>query len=309
MSEIDVSVVIPCYSSGYWLYDLVREIIHNLNKIEKKYEIILVNDGSPDGGETSETLQLICSENPEVRGFDLWKNVGQHKAICCGLDYSIGNLVVVMDDDFQHPPDMISKLIENIENSDSDVIIGSSNVKQSLFRKIGARLVQSIIRPGRNLERGARITGFVIIDQRLIRHMASGRSSEPILSTMIFNATDKVGFMEVEAGDRISGKSGYSFSKLFNATLDNYFSLNRTPLRRIAIFGFSLAAISFSYILVLSYRFIFEQRPPAGYSSIMASILFFGGATLVSLGFLGEYISRLLVESKSADIYSVKKKY
>ena len=309
MSEIGISVVIPCYSSADWLSKLVGEIRTVLAKNNRSYEIILVNDCSPDNGKTSSEISSICSDHPEVRGFDLWKNVGQHKAICCGLDNSKGEIVVVMDDDFQHPPEMITNLIIEIENSDFDVIIGSSKVKQSLFRKMGANMVQSLIRPGRKIAKGKRITGFVAIDKRLIRHMSVGRSSEPILSTMIFNATDRVGFIEVEAGSRISGRSGYSFSKLFNSTLDNYFSLNRTPLRRIALFGFSLASISFAYVLILFYRFIFENRPPAGYSSIMASILFFGGSTLLSLGFLGEYISRILVESKKAEIYSIKEEY
>ena len=309
LTEIEISVVIPCYSSGEWLPRLVGDIRSIIGNKCKSYEIILVNDCSPDNGQTSKAISSICSEFSEVRGFDLWKNVGQHKAICCGLDHSRGDLVVVMDDDFQHPPEMIPNLIAEIENSDYDVVIGSSKVKQSPFRSIGARMVQSLISPGRNLSKGSRITGFVVIDQRLIGHMSSGRSSEPILSTMIFNATDRVGFTQVNAGDRISGRSGYSFSKLFNSTLDNYFSLNRTPLRRIAMVGFSLASISFAYIAILFYRFIFENRPPAGYSSIMASILFFGGSTLLSLGFLGEYISRILVESKRAEIYSVKEEF
>jgi len=302
------SVVIPCYCSGQWISQLVGEILDEFEKIKQSFEILLINDCSPDDNLTNDAIKKLCQIS-QVRGIELMTNVGQHKAICCGLDNAKGNTILIMDDDFQNNPKDISNMINNLEVSGNDVIIGTCKRKQAFYRSMGSIFVRKILRRGLNIPAGMSPTSFVLMNSKLKDTILSIKGANPILSPLIFKSTNLIGWETVSSENRKYGNSGYSYSKLVNATMDNYVAATKRPLRVYASFGVLVVFCSISFISYSIYLATIGGNPPPGYTSIVASIFFFGGFNILGIGIMGEYIGRLLSESITDPIYVIREEY
>ncbi len=215
--------VIPVYKSGAWIDELVSRIGAVMEREALgRFELILVNDCSPDTV-TWPAIKRNAEKHPWVRGFDLLYNVGQFRAIMCGLHQARGPFVLTMDDDLQHIPEEIPKLILAMqEDEDILCVIGQFETKQhNVFRNMGSLLYQKIINRVYGNPTNVKTTGFRIIRKELVEAILSCRTAKPQISPLLFSMTRKIKNIPVQHAPRAQGRSGYSVSLLVSTTFEN----------------------------------------------------------------------------------------
>ena len=301
------SIVVPCYCSGDWLPELVNRISSVMTEIGDKYEIILVDDASPDSKTWSE-IEGISRENAMVRGFRLMSNVGQYRSTLAGFSKCEGKFVITIDDDLQHLPEDIPILINEIRGDPNvDCIIGSfSEKKHSKFRNLGTSLIGAIFTKFYDKPRDLRVTAFRIMRSDLAKAALSHKSNKPNLMAVLLQQSKRVRNVEVSHEDRPYGSSGYRIKDLIGFTMDNVFAITNAPLRLLSISGF-LASIG--SLILMSYYFLLWQSggiAVPGFTTQVLLITFFGGATLFSVGLLGEYVSRIVTEVSGSEKFFIR---
>lgn len=304
-SPPEYSVVIPCYSSGRWLRELVESISGVLGEVH--HEIVLVNDHSPDH-ETWQTIEDLAREKSNVVGIDLARNSGQFAALMCGLAESRGDKVITMDDDFQHPPREIPKLIAGLDPA-TDVVIGAYERKSHrVFRNVGTRIMDWIFTNTYGKPRDLQMTSFRILRRNVVEAMLTFGTVRPVPGALILQSTARIKNVAVLHEPREHGNSGYSFGRLVASTLDNIVNASTVPLRLISGLGLISAGIAAFALVVYLLRALLTDRAVPGFSTTVLLITFFGGVSLLAIGVLGEYVVRLVVEAGHAPTYIVRER-
>ena len=304
------SIIIPVYRSQYTLEELCSRIKAVFaDQPGRDFEIILVNDSSPDA--SWEVMRKLHEVDNRIKIINLARNYGQHSAIYCGLQHFSGDYVILMDDDLQNPPEEIPKLIRAMDSDpELDVVFGSYNSKKhSLFRRAGSQLIGRIGASIAKRDHRIKFTNFRIIRARVARDMASIHVYQPRIGGLILQCTNKFGAPPVEHQSRQYGKSGYTFSRLFKDFLSIIIGSSTLPLKLISTFGLIVATLSMLSALVLVIRHFFRGSSVAGWTSMMVAISFFSGFILFSLGIIGEYLIRILMEAKKTPVYFEREKF
>lgn len=296
-----ISVVVPCYRSGKWLDELVFGISESLEDFSEDWEIILIDDASPDGGSTFREIQRLSKKFSVVRGVRLQFNVGQFRALMCGLSMSEGDIIVTIDDDLQHPPEEIPKLIKYLnENSEIDCVIGKYKSKRhGPIRNLGSKLIGSLLSTISDRPKDIVTTSFRAFRKPVKDSIISHKTVRPVMASIVLKSTKKIANVEVRHSERPYGKSGWKFGQMFLATKDLVFNSTTWPLRSFIYIGTITAILSFltgGYMLI---RYLGGTISEPGYTSIMLSMLFLGGIQLAGLGMMGEYIDRIISEVQS----------
>ena len=308
-SNIQVSVVIPVYRSARGLSELSRRVVAQLENMNIAWELILVDDGSPDNA--YEEIEGICSENPNVKGILLAQNRGQHYATLCGIKNAMGNYIVTMDDDLQNSPDEIPKLIAAIDSGFHIVIGAPEMVKQNSFRRLSSSLMQFMLEKLLNKPRGLRLTSFRCLSRKAADLIAEYEGIFPYMPALMFNAIPfrKITNVSVRHYTRKIGSSSYSFKQLLG--LASYLLINHSKflLRAVVITGLVLALIAIGMTLFFVVRYLVLRSSPVGWTSLAVLTTFFSGMLLVSLGIIGEYIGRIIDQSDRTSRYQVYKKF
>lgn len=297
MSGVEVSVVVTCYKSGQWLEQFVDEIVGVAKSLASNFEVILVNDASPDA-ETWAAIQKLSSRYPFVKGIDLLRNVGQFRALRCGLSFARGDIVVTIDDDYQHPPGEIPTLVNALRAApDMDVIIGAyEDKKHSLFRNLGSRLVGLIYRRAYGKPPDLEMTSFRALRAPVVSGMLQFGTSRPVPGAQLLATTNRICNVTVRHDDRQSGESGYGIGRLLSSTVDTLIHGTTAPLRLLSLVGGLAAVSSFLIAGVYLSLWIFSSAPVAGFTTLVLLVVFFGGMSLLSIGVLGEYVARVVGE-------------
>jgi len=308
VADIDYSIVVPCYSSGDWLAELVSRI-QAVMEGNGSFEIILVNDRSPDG-KTWEAIMELAAKHESVMGIDLLYNVGQFKATLCGLDHARGNFIMTMDDDLQHPPEELTKLISAMhENPGVDCVMGVYSTKHhSAVRNMGSRLVKSIMNRLYDKPVGVTTTSFRIMPADFAKTLVLYQIAHPQLGPLILSITKNIANVEVEHHDRKHGASGYGFIHLVRETLHSVINASILPLRWFSLLGFFTAGAAFLIAIFYFFRWAMGGAGVAGFTSLILAISFFSGMLLAGIGVLGEYIGRLIQEVTGMPRYTVAAK-
>jgi len=302
------SIVIPVYGSGKWMDELVERIGRVMSNMGKPFELILVNDASPDDV-TWPAIVCNAKRHGWVHGIDLLYNVGQFRASLCGMEQIHGgDYVITMDDDLQHPPEEIPKLIRAMEeHPQMQCIIGAYGSKRhSLFRNLGSRLVGLLFQSIYGKPKGLQTTSFHIMRRQLAQAITAHRTVKPVLGALILQSTRQLMNVEVEHHPRPYGKSGYRLARLVSHTLDNVFNSSTAPLRAISLLGFGIAAVSFVLGIVYFVRWWLGLIGEPGFTTIVVLIAFGGGVVLSSIGLLGEYIARVITEVTGPPRYIIR---
>ena len=304
-SSPEYSVVIPCYGSGTWLPKLVDAISEVL--ADTHHEIILVNDHSPDAI-TWSVIADLAARQANVVGIDLARNTGQFAALMCGLYEAGGEFVITMDDDFQHPPDQIPRLISTMDE-ETDAVIGAYEEKRhGGLRNLGTRVMDRIYREAYGKPPNLRMGSFRLLRRRVVDTMLSFGTVRPVPGALILQSTARIKNVTVDHHPRQEVFSGYSVRRLVSSTLDNIVNASTGPLRAISLLGLLSAAFA---VLALAYyllRALFTDRAVPGFSTTVMLITFFGGATLLAIGVLGEYVVRLVIEAGRPPLYVVRQR-
>ena len=286
----EYSVVIPVFNSELTLEPLFDGLKSVFASEQKKAQYIFVDDGSFDNSwEVLKQIKKQDNENITIVKFN--KNYGQGNATFCGLELAKGKFVITIDDDLQQPPEEIAKLIKTINAGNWDLVYGMFDKKKhSLFRNFGSKLVRKTA--SRFLDRPEMTTSFKIIKSEVVKKILVHKSNFIFVDELLWWYTDSISFVMVEHRKRKENKSGYSPSKLWRMFTNLLIFYSNFPLR-LMIYG----GLFFSIIFLVSIiGFLVSKalnNAPLGYTSIIITILFGTSIVLLSLGIIGEYISRL----------------
>lgn len=216
-----VSVVIPCYRSGPWLRELINRLVTALRPFEERYEIVLVNDASPD--DTWEVIARLTEENPQIFGIDLMRNVGQFNALMCGLEHTHGDVVVTMDDDLQHAPEDVPMLIEALDGDSAlDAVVARyEDKKHGGFRNLGSTIIDWIYRRAYGKPPDLRMSSFRALRRPVVDGMVSFGTVRPVPGALLLQTTRRIRNVPVTHHPRPEGTSGYKVGRLISSTFDN----------------------------------------------------------------------------------------
>jgi polyisoprenyl-phosphate glycosyltransferase len=305
-SIIDYSIVIPVYNSEKTIEELINRIENLFIGMSLSYEIILVDDCSVD--RSWELLKKIHSFNPKIKIIRLVRNFGQHNALLAGFNICSGKFIVTLDDDLQHPPEEITKLISKV-NEGYFVVYGkyppeNRNFIENFLSRSYQRLMHKILVIPNNLF----ISSFVIYRKETIQNIISIKSSYPFLPAMTIKSApiNKISNADVIHHKRKSGSSNYGLIKYFKYSLNLIVNYSSVPLIFVAAFGLLLSIISICFgFWIISQKLMDPTYGIMGWNSLMVAICFIGGAILMSMGIIGEYLRRILAETSHGQQYVI----
>lgn len=301
-----ISVCIPCYRSAKTLPKVVAAIREEFAKHEGyEYQMILVNDGSPDN--TFEVITQLCEEDENIIGMNLSRNHGQASAKIAALRYATGDALVYMDDDGQHPAEGIFRLVAKVEEGYDVVYAHFPKKKTSVFKKLTSDLHNKIAEWTGNKPKGIHRSSFVAWSRFALECVKNYHSPFPSAGAYLLCVTDKFANVEMEHKKRIEGSSGYTLKKLVGLWLNSFTNFSIVPLRLASFVGVSCAGIGFLFGIYVVIRKLLHPTVPAGYTSTIAILLFIGGMIMMMLGLLGEYIGRMYMILSNKPQYSVQK--
>ncbi len=301
-----ISIVIPCYNSHATLPSVISGIDGAMQHMkDEKYEIILVNDCSPDN--TAEVIEGLCNEKPYIKGIDLVRNFGQHAALMAGFHYVTGDIVVCMDDDGQTPADEIWKLIEQIKAGHDVVYARYGEKHHSLFRNIGSRLndIMADVMLGKPKE--LYVSSYFAIKRFLVDEIVKYSNPYPYVIGLVLRSTRDIVNVDITHHDRIAGTSGYSISKLVGLWMNGFTAFSIKPLRIATCCGAIMALGGFVLGLITIIRKLMGLNYIMGYSGIITTLTVIGGIMLLMLGIIGEYIGRIYISLNSSPQYIVRR--
>lgn len=305
-AKTQISIVTPVYYGEKLLADLVRRNVESVSTITDDYEIILVNDASPDNSWTEIVKQ--CEDNPRVKGINLSRNFGQHYAITAGLHYATGEWVVVMDCDLQDRPEEIPNLYRKALEGFDIVYARRAERKDSVIKKSTSALFYRVFRRLSGIQSDKAVANFGIYHKRVIDEFNKMPEQARFFPSQIKYLGFKDTAIDVEHGERPEGKSSYSMLKRFKLGFDVIVSNSNKPLRFAVGLGFCMSALSFLLALYnIIAKWVGVIRVP-GYTTTVFSIWFVGGLLLLVMGIMGIYIGKIYDQVKGRQLFIVKDK-
>lgn len=303
-----ISFVIPCYRSELTLPTVVNEICGTMQALEyPDYEIILVNDCSPDN--TMQSIRSLCAENPRIVGIDLAKNFGQHAALMAGFRHVTGDVVVCMDDDGQTPAGEVGKLLDKL-NEGYDIVYASyEEKKHDAFRNWGSRVNSLMTEIMLSKPKELYISSYFAARRYIIDEMTRYNGCYPYVIGLALRSTKNICNVPVRHAAREVGESGYTLKKLLALWMNGFTSFSVKPLRIANYFGMASAILGFVYAIFIVIRFFVYHSAPEGWSSIAVLLLILCGLILMVLGMIGEYIGRIYLCMNSTPQYVIREVY
>ncbi len=303
------SVVIPVYNSEMILNELYDRLVQVFdNVIKEPFELILVDDASPDN--SWYVLTSLREKDERVKIIQLLTNSGQHNATMCGFNYANGDYIITLDDDLQHLPEEIPTLVYAIKSNDSaDVIIGSYiNKRHSFFRNIGTNCINILMTRIFNKPYELKMTSFRIIKRNIVESLISLEIDSPRIGSLLLLLTRRIQNVPITHEQRRNGKSGYGLKKLVKDSLDNTLTYSSLPLHFMIFIGFCSSVVCFFLALYYLYRYLFVGITVPGWTTVILLMLFFFGITLFSIGMIGEYLIRIMKETKKYPQFIIRQK-
>ena len=302
-----ISFVIPCYRSQNTIEKVVDEIRNTvLLRDGYDYEIILVNDSSPD--DVWSVIKKLSGKDNKVIGINLAKNFGQHSALLAGYNHCTGDLVISLDDDGQTPAEDLYKLVDEINKGYDLVYASYPEVHQKLFRRLGSRFAKAMSDYMFDIKGDKRSgSSYFIARKFVIDEITKYKNAYPYMAGLVLRTTRNLGFVEIKQRDRIEGQSGYSLKGLISLWMNGFTAFSVKPLRIGSYTGFFFAFVGFIYAIITIIRKLFiSPNMEAGWSSTISVILIVGGIIMVMLGLIGEYIGRIYICINNSPQYVIK---
>ncbi len=295
------SVVIPVYNGSETLPELVDRLTRTLSNISLKYEIIMVNDGSPD--ESWQVIQSLAAKDPtHITGINLKRNFGQHNALLCGVRAAKNEVIITMDDDLQHPPEEITKLLEKLQ-SGYDVVYGlPTKMPHSAWRNFFSWFTKRTLAKVMGVKTIRDISSFRAFRASLKDAFSNFRSPSVILDVLLSWGTNRFGTVFVNEEPRQQGKSNYNFLSLASQALLILTGFSTIPLRFATLVGFFFILFGIAVFLYVLVATLTAGSIP-GFPFLASMIAIFSGVQLFSLGLIGEYLGRIFDRSMERPPY------
>jgi len=285
-----ISVVVPVYNGARTLTELVARLQRVLDVATDEYEVILVNDGSPDS--SWQVIQELTRIHPWVRTFNLMKNYGQHNALLCGIRAARYEAVVTLDDDLQHPPEEIPKLVAQLESY--DVVYGKpAKEEHDRWRRIASRLTKLALQGAMGAETATNVSAFRAF--RTVIRDAFESYRGPFVSIDVLLTWGSSAFTTVTVNHlpRPAGASNYTVRKLVRHALNMMTGFSVIPLQLASLSGFILTLLGLVLLTYVILRYFTEKGGVPGFPFLASVIIIFSGAQLFALGIIGEYLARI----------------
>ncbi|MDH4162998.1 MAG: glycosyltransferase family 2 protein [Nitrospirota bacterium] len=289
--SITLSIVIPVYNGEQTIGHLCSVLIDLYTK-HYKLDIVLVNDGSRDGSD------LICKKlhadyPDQISYIKLSKNFGEHNAVLAGLNHVNGDYCVIMDDDFQNPPEEVGKLVEEIKKGYDVVYAYYASKKDSWFRNFGSKVHNKMANVILKKPGDLYLSSFKIVNRFLMKEIIKYIGPDPYLDAIILRSTDNIGKVQLLHRKRTYSESGYTLAKLVALWGNMIVSFSLVPLRIIGFVGAAISVIGLFYGLYKVFDDLSTKRLLTDYESLMFANMVFRGMVLLAISLLGEYVGRI----------------
>jgi len=306
-SEVkDISVIVPIYNEEAIIDELYDRLQKSVSAISENYELIFVNDGSKDAS----LLKLIklTERNPRVFYINFSRNFGHQIAVTAGLDACNGQAVVIIDGDLQDPPELVPEMYDKYKQGYEVVYAKRRERKgESAFKKITAKVFYRILKQITSIDIPLDTGDFRLIDQKVVHYLRQMPEQNKFLRGQIAWLGFKQTSVMFDRDKRKHGKTGYPFSKMLKFAMDGITSFSDKPLQLVTKLGFTISLVSFVIILYAVYSHFIINRTISGWTSLIISTMFIGGVQLISIGIIGEYISRINKNVIKRPMYIVEK--
>jgi len=301
-----ITLLIPVYNEEYVLPQLFKRLDEfTKNTPDYQFEFLFINDGSTD-----KSFSIIVEQSKKdsrISYINLSRNFGKEIAMIAGIDYVKSDALVIIDADLQDPPELIQEMISYWEDGYDDVYARRNNRQgETWLKKKTSQWYYRILQKSTNIPIQVDTGDFRLLDRRCIEALQKFRESQRNTKAIFSWIGYKKKEIFYNRDPRLSDQTKWNYRKLLNLAIDGITSFTTAPLRMATIFGFIVSFIAFVWIVYLLVRPLFGVSTGAGYSSLMAVILFLGGVQLLSLGIIGEYVGRIFIETKNRPLYLIE---
>ena len=301
-----LSIISPVYKGEKMLEELVSRIETAVESFTHEYEIILVNDSSPD--ESWSRIRRICEKDKIVKGINLSRNFGQHYAITAGLANSSGEWVVVMDCDLQDRPEEIPNLYRKAQEGYDSVFAQRIDRQDSWSKRMSSAIFNRIFAFLTDQEQDKTVANFGIYKRSVIDAVLSMGDSVRWFPIMVKWVGFNIGYLPVEHAERAEGKSSYSFRRLLSVASDNMIAFSNKPLRLMLQFGFGVVVLSILIALFYLIRYLTGGIAVDGFTTMVISMWLLGGIMIMLIGMIGIYIGKIFDKTKGRPIFIISEK-
>lgn len=299
-----LSVIVPVYRSQSILPLLAERMAPVLRELARRYELILVNDGSPDG--SWDVIAQLSALYPWVRGINLMRNYGQHNALLCGIRAAQYDLCVTMDDDLQHPPEEIPKLLAQLDLR-TDVIYGTPLKEQHGFwRDATSQVTKLVLQNAMGADIARQVTAFRAFRTELRNAFTSYNGPFVSIDVLLTWGTRRFASLPVRHAPRTIGVSGYNLRKLFTHSMNMMTGFSSLPLRAATFVGFGFTLFGLVVLAYVVGRYLIQGSSVPGFPFLASMIAIFSGAQLFALGIMGEYLARMHFRIMDRAPYTVR---
>ncbi|MEP6984260.1 MAG: glycosyltransferase family 2 protein [Chloroflexota bacterium] len=299
-----LSVVIPVYNSEQSLGPLMERLSEVLPSLANAYEVILVNDGSRD--KSWSIVSSLVAQYPFVWGINMMRNYGQHNALLCGIRQAKGDVIVTMDDDLQHPPEEIHRLLHKLTEG-YDVVYGTPHKEgHGFLRDLASQVTKLALQSAMGAETARQVSAFRAFRTIVRQSFATYYSPLVSIDVLLTWGTTRFASVAVREDARALGVSNYTFQKLVTHAVNMMTGFSILPLQIASWIGIGLALFSVVILVYVVGRYLLEGTPVQGFSFLASIIGLFSGAQLLALGIMGEYLGRMHLRLQDRPTYVVR---
>mgnify|MGYP000856249092 CR=1 FL=1 len=301
--RVRLSVVVPVYMGKSFLAELYARVKQSVSSIGVDFELILVNDASPD--QCWDDIVKLCALDGRVKGLNLSRNFGQHYAITAGLAYATGEWIVVMDCDLQDRPEDIPALLTKASEGYDSVFARRVERHDSLFKRLQSRVFYTLLGYLTDTKIDCSIANFGVYNRKVVAAVLSMQDRVRFFPALVQWVGFKKAFCSVTHAERTGSGSSYTLGKLMKLAGENMIAFSDKPLRLCVRFGFGISLLSFLIATICLFARIFNMIIVSGFTSLMISVWFVGGIILMSLGLVGVYVGKTFDQVKGRPTFIV----
>ena len=302
--NIKISIVSPVYRAEKMVHQLVERIVNSVITITEDYEIILVNDASPDA--SWQVIEHECAQNKRVKGINLSRNFGQHYAITAGLNYAQGEWVVVMDCDLQDRPEEIPALYAKALEGYDTVFAQRLQREEKWHKRLSSKMFYAVFGYLTDTKQDASVANFGIYHHNVVSAILQMGDRFRYFPTMVQWVGFKKAYLPVEHNERLEGKSSYNWSRLFRLALDTIIAFSDKPMRLMVKFGALVTFVALIIGLIFFVKYLIGEIEVAGFTTLIISLWMIAGIIISLLGVVGLYVGKMFDTVKQRPTFIVK---
>jgi len=305
-SRPEISIVIPVYRSEKILPTLVDQVSASMDaaKMTGRFELILVNDASPDG--SWQVIEGLVARHAFVQGICLARNFGQHNATMAGLNHALGEIVVIMDDDLQHPPQAIMALVGAVRDGYDVCYTRYVNRQHVVWKRIGSWFNDRVASFLLQKPRGLYLSSFKALRRWVVQQVIRYDGPYAYVDGLILDNTKNITNIPIEHQSRHEGEGNYDLKRSVSLWMKMATSFSIIPLRIASITGMFLAIVSAIVMIYVLVGKLMHPDTPAGWTSLLLTVLFVGGLQLLCLGVIGEYLGRAYLKINHKPQFAIR---